>query len=305
VILFSRDKLLKGALSTLCKRSGHSFFSMDEEESLHLLIENTLAKETTPLLVVDAPEGGENREDLYALSSRRSELYPELVAIQLYPPDEPAFALRMIAAGVQLVLPKEAAPLPDKPVERTMALLAALHSWLSKPASAATNKIDKLFTATLKSFETLTEPAEISATLLKFVAATFTRGQTFVVTKEGLVAERGFDRDRRVEGIGPFPLKSKIALHAIKTFAKVVESGRTFWGIPEDFTAIAETTTTPPRLEKILLLPILVNDRTIAVVYGDYGLGHAAFGQCERLSLLARTAGLVLEKAMRQKISVL
>ena len=79
------------------------------------------------------------------------------------------------------------------------------------------------------------------------------------------------------------------------------ESGQTFWGVPEDFQAIAETATTPPRLEKILLLPILVDNRTIAVVYGDYGLGHAAHGQCERLSILAKTAGLVLEKVLRQK----
>jgi hypothetical protein len=98
-------------------------------------------------------------------------------------------------------------------------------------------------------------------------------------------------------------LKSKIAINEIKTFARVVESGQTFWGVPEDFQTIAEAATTPPRLEKILLLPILVDNRTIAVVYGDYGLGHAAHGQCERLSILARTAGLVLEKVLRQKKS--
>jgi hypothetical protein len=83
----------------------------------------------------------------------------------------------------------------------------------------------------------------------------------------------------------------------------VVNSGQVFWGIPEDFQTIAETATTPPRLDKILLLPILVDNRTIAVVYGDYGLGHAAHGQIERLSILARVAGLVLEKVLRQKKS--
>jgi hypothetical protein len=207
----------------------------------------------------------------------------------------------MLTAGSQLTLPKIGDPAPAQLVEKTITLLTALHSWLSKPASAAVNKMDRLFIATLKSLETMQAPADLSPTLLKFVAATFTRGQTFVVGKETLVAERGFDRDRQVEGIGPFPLKSKLALNAIKSFASVVESGETFWGIPEDFPAIAEATTTPPRLEKILLLPILVDNRTIAVVYGDYGLGHAAHGQCERLSILARIAGLVLEKVLRQK----
>lgn len=301
LILFSRDRLLKGVISTLCRRSGRSFFTIDEEASLDLLIENALAKETTPLLLVDSPNAEESQDHLAALVSKRIKIYPELVSIQLYAPDEPAFALRMLETGVQLTLPKIVAPVPAQAVETTMTLLTALHNWLGKPSSAAANKMDKLFIATLKSLETLSEPTDISATLLKFVAATFTRGQTFVVSKETLIAERGFDRDRQVEGIGPFPLKSKIPLNEIKTFAEVVESGQTFWGVPEDFQAIAEAATTPPRLEKILLLPILVDNRTIAVVYGDYGLGHAAHGQCERLSILAKTAGLVLEKAFRQK----
>lgn len=305
LILFSRDRLLKGAVSTLCKRGGRSFFTIDAEESLDLLIENALAKEMTPLLVIDAPNEGQSPDDLFNLVAKRATVYPELVSIQLYPPEKPDFALRMFEAGVQLTLPKIVDPLPAKLVEKTIAFLTVLHTWLSKPVSASVNKMDKLFITTIKSLETLTEPADISATLLKFVAATFTRGQTFVVVKDTLIAERGFDRDRQVEGIGPFPLKSKIAINEIKTFAQVVESGQTFWGIPEDFQTIADTATTPPRLEKILLLPIIVDNRTIAVVYGDYGLGHAAHGQCERLSILARMAGLVLEKALRQKKSAL
>lgn len=303
LILFSRDRLMKGVISTLCKRSGRSFFTIDEETSLDLLIENALAKELTPLLVIDTPNAEHSQDDLLSLVAQRVKTYPELVTIQLFAPEQTAFALRMLSAGIQLALPKIDDPLPAKTVENTSALLTAMHSWLSKPASAAVNKMDKLFIETLKSLETMKEPADISPTLLKFVAATFTRGQTFVVAKENLIAERGFDRDRHVEGIGPFPLKSKLAINDIKTFAQVVESGQTFWGVPEDFQAIAEAATTPPRLEKILLLPILVDNRTIAVVYGDYGLGHAAHGQCERLSILARTAGLVLEKVLRQKKS--
>ena len=301
LILFSRDRLLKGVISTLCKRSGRSFFMIDEEASLDLLIENALAKELTPVLVVDAPDAAHSQEDLQTLVAKRIKIYPELVSIQLHAPEQTAFALRMLATGSQLTLPKIVDPVPAQAVANTIALLTALHSWLSKPASAAVNKMDRLFIETLKSLETLNEPADISPTLLKFVAATFTRGQTFVVAKESLVAERGFDRDRQIEGIGPFPLKSMIAIKEIKTFAHVVESGQTFWGVPEDFQAIAEAATTPPRLEKILLLPILVDNRTLAVVYGDYGLGHAAHGQCERLSILAKTAGLVLEKVLRQK----
>ena len=303
LILFSRDRLLKGVVSTLCKRSGRSFFMIDAEDSLDLLIENALAKELTPVLVIDTPDGEHSQDDLFAMVSRRIKIYPELVTIQLYAPEQADFTLRMLTAGSQLMLPKIVDPVPAQAVANTIALLTALHSWLSKPASAAVNKMDKLFIETLKSLETLKEPADISPTLLKFVAATFTRGQTFVVAKENLIAERGFDRDRQVEGIGPFPLKSKVAINEIKTFARVVESGQTFWGVPEDFQTIAEAATTPPRLEKILLLPILVDNRTIAVVYGDYGLGHAAHGQCERLSILAKTAGLVLEKVLRQKKS--
>lgn len=303
LILFSRDRLLKGVVSTLCKRSGRSFFMIDAEDSLDLLIENALAKELTPVLVIDAPDEEHSQDNLFAMVSQRIQTYPELVTIQLYAPEQADFTLRMLTAGSQLMLPKIADSVPAKIVANTIALLTALHSWLSKPASAAVNKMDKLFIETLKSLETMKEPADISPTLLKFVAATFTRGQTFVVAKEFLIAERGFDRDRQVEGIGPFPLKSKMAINEIKTFAQVVESGQTFWGVPEDFQAIAETATTPPRLDKILLLPILVDNRTIAVVYGDYGLGHAAHGQCERLSILAKTAGLVLEKVLRQKKS--
>lgn len=303
LILFSRDRLLKGAISTLCKRSGRSFFMIDAEDSLDLLIENALAKETTPLLVIDSPDEVHSQDELFILLEKRAKIYPELVSVQLYSPDEPEFALRMLEAGVQLMLPKVIAPTSDRVVEAIIPLLTALHRWLSKPSSSSIIKMDKLFVETLKSLETLSEPADISATMLKFVASTFTRGQTFVVVKENLIAERGFDRDRQVEGIGPFPLKSKIVINEIKTFAETVENGEIFWGIPEDFQAIADTATTPPRLEKILLLPILVDNRTIAVVYGDYGLGHAAHGQCERLSILAKTAGLVLEKVLRQKKS--
>jgi len=304
LIFFSRDRLLKGAINTLCKRSGRSFFMIDDESSLDLLIENALAKELTPLLLIDVPDEEQSSEDLLVLISQRTSIYPELVSVQLYAPEQEEFALRMLAAGSQLTLPKIVDPLPEKTVDNIINLLTALHNWLSKPASAAINKIDKLFIETLKSLETILEPADISPTLLKFVAETFSRGQTFVVVKDSLVAERGFDRDRQVEGIGPFPLKSRIAINDIKTFSQVVESGQTFWGVPDDFQSIAAAATTPPRLEKILLLPVLVDNRTIAVVYGDYGLGHAAHGQCERLALLAKTAGLILEKVFRQKKSV-
>lgn len=306
VILFSQDRLLKGAITTLCKRSGRSSFTIDEESSLDLLIENALAKETTPLLVIDSPNEQHSQEGLLDLASKRINVYPELVTIQLYAPNEPEFALRLLEAGAQLALPKVVTTdQPGKRTDTTITLITALHTWLSRPASAAVNKMDKLFISTLKSLESVTQPADISATLLKFVAATFSRGQTFVVVKDTLVAERGFDRDRKVEGIGPFPLKSTIVINEIKTFAHVVTSGETFWGVPEDFAVIAETATTPPRLEKILLLPILVENRTIAVVYGDYGIGHAAHGQCERLAILAKTAGMVLEKSLRQKKSAL
>lgn len=303
LILFSRERLLKGVISTLCKRSGRSFFTIDDESSLDLLIENALAKELTPLLLLDAPNAEHSPENLLNLITQRSSIYPELVSIQLYAPEQKEFALQMLAAGSQLTLPKIVDPLPAITVDHTIDMLTALHNWLSKPASAAINRMDKLFIETLKSLESIQEPADISPTLLKFVAATFSRGQTFVVVKDSLVAERGFDRDRQVEGIGPFPLKSRLAINDIKTFARVVESGETFWGVPDDFQSIAAAATTPPRLEKILLLPILVDNRTIAVVYGDYGLGHAAHGQCERLSILARTAGLILEKVLRQKKS--
>lgn len=302
LILFSRDRQLKGIVSTLCKRSGRSFFMIDEEASLDMLIENALAKEMTPVLMTDAPNSEQSQQNLFILVSKKIKRFPKLVSIQLCTPDQAAFSKSMMEAGGQLTITKIIDPHSGNLVNG-IALLTALHNWLTKSSAPPVNKNDEIFIETLKSLESLHEPTDISATLLKFVAASFTRGQTFVINKENLIAERGFDRERRIEGIGPFPLKLKIPVHAIKSFVQVIDSGQLFWGTPDDFQAIADTATTPPRREKILLLPILVNNRTIAVVYGDYGLGQEGHDQCERLSLLARTAGLVLEKVLRQKKS--
>lgn len=301
LILYSRDRLLKGTISALCKRNHWSFFTIDEVEGLDLLIENALTKEMTPFLILDSPCEETSQEHLLSIASGRITSYPDLVVVQLYAPDESSFALHMLQNGARLVLPKIVLPAGGEIIENLLLLLRSLFRWLSQPLPAPRNRIDNLFIETLISLESLNEPADISATLLKFVASIFVRGQTFVVVKENLVAERGFDRDRRVEGIGPFPLKSKIAIDEIATFQRVVESGESFWGVPADFQAIAEATTTPPHLENILLLPIVVDNRTVAVVYGDYGLGEAVESESEKLSILARTAGLVLEKVLRLK----
>jgi hypothetical protein len=91
----------------------------------------------------------------------------------------------------------------------------------------------------------------------------------------------------------------KIPLAKPSVFRDVVEKGRVHYGEGGD-----ETLTTffseigRPLNPAILLLPLICDQKVIAVIYGDFGQEAASPVRIDMLEILAQQAGMVLEHAL-------
>ena len=109
VILFTRDQLFSHAVTTSCAVRGVFVFATDEPQDLKHIIEQSLARDLTPLLVFDPPGEG---PEVFSEESTNATLqgirggYPALRFIRLVEPGQDDLALRALAAGALATLAK-------------------------------------------------------------------------------------------------------------------------------------------------------------------------------------------------------
>ena len=162
------------------------------------------------------------------------------------------------------------------------------------------NAVLKDTSASLKQVTTLPETAKI---LLETVAALFPRALTLVTWDTELVAERGIGiTTPREEGPGPV-MGFKIPLTCGSLFRFILDKGLLFYGKSED-QALKEylyPIIGAPTDPTLLLLPLKMGKKVIALIYADFGEEPAAEINTVQLEGCAEHAGMAIESALLRK----
>ncbi len=174
------------------------------------------------------------------------------------------------------------------------------HPFSGTIQAAEFNEIIKKSTARLQ--KTVNLP-ETSLVFLETVAKFFQRAITFVVWENELVAERSIGiKSNREAGVSPV-MGFRIPRSKGKIFNSVIENGLLFYGRTEDellqrelYPAIGA-----PKDSTVLLLPLKLGKRVVAIVYADFGEQTANEIQITRLEHFAEYASIVIESTMIKK----
>lgn len=307
ILYFSNDELFKYAVTTACKHAGVLVFTTNEEQDLDPIIEQSLAKNSPPILVFDSPENADEHftaEQITLLRRRKKEKYPQIDVIQLALPDDPGFALQSYIDGVLAVLPKPSrASGQETFAADTRQFLHAFQSYARRYAAQRDPLLVGELGNRVKALRGLRNAPEVALALLQFVALIFERSITLIVRETELVAEKGIGV-KGEKGMGVTPAMGfRIPLAKPSLFRKVIEEGSIFYGKTDDAVVLEHLFAEigAPASSSILLLPLKIRGKTISLTYGDFGRKEPISVKLDLLEILASQAELVLENSLRHK----
>jgi DNA-binding NarL/FixJ family response regulator len=305
IVLFSSDALISHAVLSLCNEEGVLVFATDDAQQLDRMVSQCLLAARTPVVVFDdamRSEGGLSRETITGLRDQMRGKYPAVPVLQFASSQDSDFILRSYHDGVRAVLPK-----PSKEDRRqtyihdTIRFLDAFTSYV-KGFQYGHDDVDiygKKLKDDLTSLRGLTNPSDAALVVLAAVSEMLERAVTLVVRPSELIGERAIGLNSE-KSMGPTPAdRLKIPLAKPSVFRDVVETGRVYYGDRGD-----ETIRTffkeigRPLSPAIVLLPLISDQKVLAVIYGDFGQKDASPVRLDVLEILAQQAGMVLEHAI-------
>lgn len=307
VILFSADELMTYCVTTVCRHEGIFVFATNEEQDLAPIIEQSLAKGSTTVLVFDTPEGAGERfsaEKIASLRRQKREKYPQVAAVQLVSPLDYVFTLDSLRDGARAAIPRPVrAERGETFLEDTLRFLGTLPAYLKALGHDRGNAPVARLRSAFTELRQAGEPPEVALALLNAVAGLCERSLTLIVRETELIAERSIGiRGEKGEGATQ-PLRFRIPLQGPSLFRRVIEKGGSFFGKTDDevvkehlFAAIGA-----PLHPTVLLLPLKSFGKTISLTYGDFGGRETAPLPAELLEILAAQAGLAVENALYRK----
>lgn len=307
LILFSPDDLLNQAITTVCKHDGLPVFTTNDEQDIDHIIDQSLSKRITPILVFDCPDESVpawTAEATARLRRQKREKYPQVTIIQLTAPLDYALSLQAFAEGVRAVLPR-----PCREFRQTTYIkdvIVFLESFRRYLQGAVAPLVADRFGQLVKGLESLRDSKEapdVVLALLQAVAEHFERTLALVVGPAELIAERGVGiATDKTAGVSP-ALGFRIPLTATSVFSRVAEQGTPHFGECDDallrqqlFAQIGA-----PQNSRLLLLPMRSRGKVVALIYADFGRSEAAPVSLPLLECLASQAGLVLENVFYRK----
>jgi hypothetical protein len=303
VIIFSHDAFMKYALSTICRYRDHIVFTTDDDISLDLFIDQSFSRDLQPILVIDDPvyigEGYEERTA--SMLQEKREKYPLISILQISTsPEHRDLQPLVLDEGAEVILPRpDLGSSSDDYVAGMTDFLLLFCSLLEKsfiqPERLAARKLKEMISI----LTTLSEPPVVARELLNFTSGFFERAVTLVAGANELTAEKGFgiagDKSSGPTG----PLMFKLPLGQGSVLDDVIEKRRLYYGSCFDpvlknhlYSAI-----TAPSNPKILILPLVMSGRVIALFYADFGQLTPTPVLIEHLDILSRVAGLVLDNS--------
>jgi hypothetical protein len=312
LILFSKDKLIKHSIMTICKSENILVFATDKEEELGTIVDHCLIKKIVPIVVFDSPETsgeGISEDKILTLRQQVKERYPQVSNIQLASSLEYTFTLQSYNEGIKAVIPKPLKEIRRETfIEDTIKFLETFKSYIvsflhrQEDVVITDNQLGKLRDR-LVALRSLSEPPDVTFALLQFVSEIFERSITFIIRSTELIGKEaiGVKFEKTMGPTSVAHIKIPIVKHSI--FSDVIEKGQVFFGEIDDevlkehlFKEIGK-----PLYPTIILLPMKSSRKVIAITYGDFGKKEASPVQVEMLEILSNQAGLVLENVLYRK----
>ncbi|TAL24386.1 MAG: DUF4388 domain-containing protein [Nitrospirae bacterium] len=312
LILFSEDDLIKHSVMTICKDEGVMVFATGGEKELERIIGQCLSIKILPIVVFDAPETQEgmlSKEKIISLRQRVKDKYSQVSILQAALPQDYAFTLESFKDSVRAVFPKpsketgKATFIADTIIflETFKAYITDMFHGQNDPA-AADNKLSRLKDA-IMAIRSLNDPPALSRALLQYVSEVCERAITFIVRPAELMGEKAIGVYAE-KTAGPTPATGlKITLTRPSVFREVIEKGERFYGDSDSEvlrTQLFEAVGAPLK-PTIILLPMKVSGKVVALTYGDFGGKEASPIQNDVLEILANEAGMVLENMLYRK----
>jgi hypothetical protein len=143
----------------------------------------------------------------------------------------------------------------------------------------------------------------VTLVVLQYVAEYLERCVIFLVRKNDLLALGTFGIDESNSGLSKAIVRLDLLSSKPPAFADVIDRGCLFLGQVEDeglFQKLYSRIGAPANPE-VILLPLKIGDRTIALIYGDFGAGPASVVHTDALEILAHNAGLALELELMKR----
>jgi len=148
------------------------------------------------------------------------------------------------------------------------------------------------------SLYSMRQPQEVALGVLNFVAELMPRAVILVVKNREVVAERA--RLNQGDDKPSDPLGYTVPLDGSTQLQEVVDTGRAYMGELRDAMLKQHLLGDigSPTADISLLLPVRNNNKTVFIIYADYGSVAAGNVSKGLLEMVAEEAGHVLEKIM-------
>ncbi len=315
VALFTSDGLLKLSAGPVCRKAGFDLFVSETERDVLQRVDHWLTDAQIPVVVVDAgvaDEGPHASRKRHALVHRLHELEPELPVVVLSGGDRTTWR-RLPSLGVTSVLPR-----PTQNGSRSVYvtqvkdflndLTEYLHGLFglrlrSLQVSATTRHRLSVLRDRVRDIRFSGASSEISLTVLRYVADFLERCVIFLVRRDDLLGLGAFGVSSGEEALSTAVARLRIPLPPDSTLAEIVARGTIFRGRPHDellkrhlYSKIGA-----PATPEILLLPLRTEERTAALIYGDFGEHDSRADQLDPLEILAEFAGMAFDLALQRK----
>ena len=308
VIVFSHDPFIKHAITTICRGKNYIVFTTDDDASLDLIIDQSFSRDLLPLLIVDDPAfigTGYSGETLTALLQLKRDRYPRISILRMSTsPEDQTFLPHVLDEGTDAIFPR---PVLGEGCDSFVGHMTSFLQSFSSVLDKSFNQTDRQATRKLKdcitSLVALKEPPEVARELLQFTSGLFERAMTLVAGATELTAEKGIGVNAQKDAGMTGPLMFKIPLGRSSVFDEVIAKRRLYYGLCSDATLKAHLylAIPAPRSPKVLILPLVMSGKVIALIYADFGQVTPTPVQTEHLEILSRVAGLVLDYSQYRK----
>ena len=302
VFYWGHDTEFMHALSRACMHYGILVTHPHQTTDLQKAIDTLLVQAAPLIWLVDESKSNASvmEEDSFTTLSVN---HPELTIVRLCDPNAAAMAMAF-NHGASIVLPRF---LEDE--AHADHLMAAFLACFQQIFSKQRNQRHGEF---LRELETLKErvqelryhtsslassgSTEVSLILLCYVADFLDRCVIFLVRPDCLLGLGASGYDAEGSPLVTNIMHIKIPLSQDSKIQEILQLGNTFHGQLNDAALdYLYTIIHAPHTSQVLLLPLRTQEKTVALIYADFGSRPATPVRTEMLDILAAQAGMALE----------
>ena len=318
VVFLCTDGFIKNSMKTICKDNRMFSFISGVEKDIMREIEKCYEGGTDVVLVADlSNENGDGNElgprQWLSLVRRIKTLRPELPLIIIS-----KFLTPEIQTDAYALTARTVIPIPTRKGKENKTYVADMKSFfavvisclegifkennvLRRSVKESRTHIAALRKRVLEIQDRKTSP-DVSFVVLQYIAEYLERGIIFLVRKKDLLGIGSFGVDSRGDTISATAMRLKIPLAEPSIFRQVVKTGMVYKGASNDalLSQHIYSRIGSPQSNDILILPLKTENKTRALVFGDFGRRDAEPIKIDVFEILASQAGMAIELALQK-----